>query len=83
MGRIFSAEGINYIVQSISNIGKIGINIIIALILSIFFLLEKDKIIEFTSKFRQSKISGISSELEFFGENLLLHLVKLLKFKLL
>ena len=65
-GTIFSTEGINYIVQSISNIGKIGINIIIALILSIFFLLEKDKIIQFTSKFRQSKISGICSELEFF-----------------
>ena len=65
-GTIFSTEGINYIVQSISNISKIGINIIIALILSIFFLLEKDKIIQFTSKFRQSKISGICSELEFF-----------------
>lgn len=64
--RIFSAEGINYIVQSISNISRLGINIIIALILSIFFLLEKDKIIHFTSKFRQSKISGICSELEFF-----------------
>ena len=67
-GSIFSAEGINYIVQSISNIGKIGINIIISLILSIFFLLEKDKIIDFTSKFKQSKISGITSELEFFWE---------------
>ena len=65
-GTIFSTEGINYIVQSISNIGKMGINIIIALILSIFFLLEKDKIIKFTSKFRQSKISGICSDLEFF-----------------
>ena len=67
-GSIFSAEGINYIMKSISDIGKVGINIIIALILSIFFLLEKDKIIQFTSKFRQSKISGITSELEFFWE---------------
>jgi len=66
-GSIFSTEGINYIVQSISNISKVGINIIIALILSIFFLLEKDKIIQFTSKFRQSKISGIYSELQFLG----------------
>lgn len=65
-GTIFSTEGINYIVQSISNISKVAINIIIALILSIFFLLEKDKIIQFTSKFRQSKISGICSEIEFF-----------------
>jgi predicted PurR-regulated permease PerM len=65
---IFSTEGINYIIKSISDIGRVAINIIIALILSIFFLLEKDKIIEFTSKFKQSKISGISSEIEFFWE---------------
>jgi predicted PurR-regulated permease PerM len=65
-GTIFSTEGINYIIQSISNISKLGINIIIALILSIFFLLEKDTIIQFTHKFKQSKISGICSELEFF-----------------
>ncbi|MFW2490888.1 AI-2E family transporter [Clostridium chromiireducens] len=67
-GHIFSAEGINYIVQSISNISRLGINIIISLILSIFFLLEKDRIIFFTYKFKQSKISGICSELEFFWE---------------
>lgn len=67
-GSIFSTEGINYIIKSISDIGRVAINIIIALILSIFFLLEKDKIIQFTSKFRQSKISGICSELEFFWE---------------
>lgn len=67
-GSIFSTEGINYIIKSISDIGKVAINIIIALILSIFFLLEKDKIIQFTSKFRQSKISGICNELEFFWE---------------
>lgn len=65
-GTIFSTEGINYIILSISNISKLGINILIALILSIFFLLEKDKILEFTHKFKQSKIAGICSELEFF-----------------
>ena len=68
---IFSAEGINYIVQSISNISKLAINIIIALILSIFFLLEKDKISDFTYKFKQSKAAGIYSELEFFGRKFL------------
>ena len=67
-GSIFSTEGMSYIIVSISNIGRMGINIIIALILSIFFLLEKDKIIQFTSKFRESKISAICSELEFFWE---------------
>lgn len=68
---IFSAEGITYIVQSISNISKLAINIMIALILSIFFLLEKDKISDFTYKFKQSKAAGIYSELEFFGKKFL------------
>lgn len=68
---IFSAEGITYIVMSISNISKLAINIIIALILSIFFLLEKDKISDFTYKFKQSKAAGIYNELEFFGRKFL------------
>jgi predicted PurR-regulated permease PerM len=68
---IFSAEGITYIVQSISNISKLAINIMIALILSVFFLLEKDKISDFTYKFKQSKAAGIYSEFEFFGRKFL------------
>lgn len=67
-GTIFSTEGINYIIMHISNIGRVAINIIIALILSIFLLLEKQKVIEFTSKFKQSKIAGICNEIEFFGK---------------
>jgi predicted PurR-regulated permease PerM len=66
-GTIFSTEGINYIVSSVSNIGRIGFNIIIALILSIFLLLEKQTVIKFSSKFKQSKMGGIFSEIEFFG----------------
>jgi len=66
-GTILSTEGITYIIQSITNISKMGINIVIALILSIFFLLEKATIIEFTHKFKQSKVSGIYNELEYFG----------------
>ena len=68
---VFSAEGIMYIAHSIGNISKLAINVLIALILSIFFLLEKDKISEFTYKFKQSKASGIYSELEFFGRKFL------------
>lgn len=66
-GTIFSTEGINYIILSISNIGRIGINIVIALILSILLLLEKQRVIEFTSRFKQSNIGEICSEVEFFG----------------
>jgi predicted PurR-regulated permease PerM len=66
-GTIFSTEGINFIILYISNIGRIAINIIIALILSMFLLLEKQKVMDFTSKFKESKIAGICNEIEFFG----------------
>lgn len=80
---VFSAEGINYIVQSISNISKLAINIIIALILSIFFLLEKDKISDFTYKFKQSKASGIYNELEFFGSKFISSFGKVIEVQIL
>lgn len=66
-GTIFSTEGISYIAVYITNIGRVGFNIIIALILSIFLLLEKQVVSEFTSKFKQSKIGWFFEEVEFFG----------------
>lgn len=65
---IFSAEGINYIMHSITNISRLGINIIISLVLSIFFLIQKDEIMEFTHKFKNSKINILYEEVEFFGK---------------
>lgn len=67
MERFFSTEGISYIAVYITNIGRVGFNIIIALILSIFLLLEKQVVSEFTSKFKQSKIGWFFDEVEFFG----------------
>lgn len=78
-GTIFSAEGINYIMQSITNVSRLGMNIIISLILSIFFLLEKEKIIEFTTKFKYSKISLIYNEIEFFGKKFMFSFGKVIE----
>lgn len=82
-GTIFSSEGINYIILYISNIGKIAINIIVALILSIFLLLEKQKVMEFTSKFKQSKIAGICTEIEFFGSKFISSFGKVIEVQIL
>lgn len=76
---IFSAEGINYIMQSITNVSKLGINIVISLILSIFFLLDKDEIIQFTTKFRHSKISMLYNEIEFFGKKFMFSFGKVIE----
>lgn len=60
-------KGFNYIYKYITNVGRWGIQILLALVLSLFFLLEKQRIISFTSKFKKSKISAFYDEIEFFG----------------
>lgn len=51
----------------ITNVGKVSVQIFLALILSLFFLLEKGSITQFTSKFRSSKIGPVFREIEYFG----------------
>ncbi len=51
----------------ITNIGKVSIQVFLALLLSLFFLLEKNSITNFTARFRTSAIGPFYKELEFFG----------------
>lgn len=60
--------GVSFAVGTFNNISKFGIQLMLALILSLFFLLEKERIVEFTSRFKNSKIHSIYVELEFFGK---------------
>ena len=50
-----------------ANIGKLSLQLFLALLLSLFFLLEKDKIKRFTRSFKQSKLGLIFTELEYLG----------------
>jgi len=59
--------GFDLMLVYITNVGKWGLQFFIALILSLFFVLEKQRIIGFTSKFKQSKIAPFYNELEYFG----------------
>jgi predicted PurR-regulated permease PerM len=59
-----------YVDQSllyISKLGKLLEVILVVIILSLFFLLQKTKVSQFTSKFKYSKIGWIYDELAFFG----------------
>ena len=59
-----------YLGSAIDYIKKLGSwleIILIVLLLSFFFLLQKNKIIQFTEKFRSSKIGWIYAELAYFG----------------
>jgi predicted PurR-regulated permease PerM len=57
--------------KSITNIGKWGFDIFIALVLSLFFVLEKNRIVKFTYGFKNSKLAAVYEELVFFGKKFL------------
>ncbi|WP_026326368.1 AI-2E family transporter [Paenibacillus ginsengihumi] len=56
-----------------------GANFVLALILSLFFILEKKRIVMFTSKFHSSKISWLYRELEYFGKKFVLSFGKVIE----
>ncbi|MFK5707250.1 AI-2E family transporter [Lysinibacillus boronitolerans] len=60
-------QGVDLTLKNITNIGKIIMQILISLILSLFILLEKNRIIEFTAKFKDSKIGPLYDELHYFS----------------
>lgn len=61
-------NGLSFLVKSFTDISKTSIQVIIALVLSLFFLLEKPRLKEFTAKFKNSKLAPFYYEIEFFGK---------------
>ncbi len=60
-------QGFSFLVKYATDISKITLQVLLALLLSLFFLLEKSRLIEFTKKFKTSKIASIYVEIEFFA----------------
>jgi predicted PurR-regulated permease PerM len=60
-------QGFTFVLKYFTDISKIGLQILLALLMSLFFLLEKPRLIDFTRKFRKSKVASIFAEIEFFG----------------
>jgi predicted PurR-regulated permease PerM len=61
-------NGFSFLLRSFTDISKTSIQVLIALILSLFFILEKPRLKEFTGKFKYSKIAPFYYEIEFFGK---------------
>ncbi|MFD2970729.1 AI-2E family transporter [Peribacillus deserti] len=57
----------NMIYSYVTNFGKASMQVILAIILSLFFLLEKKRIVKFSSRFKYGKFGGFFLELEYFG----------------
>ncbi|MBW8349768.1 AI-2E family transporter [Bacillus sp. IITD106] len=61
-------NGFTFLLKSFTDISKTSIQVLIALLLSLFFLLEKPRLKEFTAKFKDSKIAPFYYEIEFFAQ---------------
>ncbi|MFK4998294.1 AI-2E family transporter [Bacillus sp. N9] len=61
-------NGVSVLLKYFTDISKTSVQVLIALILSLFFLLEKPRLQEFTSKFKTSKISRSIMKLNFWKE---------------
>jgi predicted PurR-regulated permease PerM len=60
-------RGFTFVISYFTDISTFSLQILIALLMSLFFLLEKPRLIEFTRKFKTSKIASIYAEIEFFS----------------
>lgn len=60
-------QGVGIILGSLTSISKLGLDIFLSLILSLFFLLERNRIVRFAAKFKESKLSVFYNEIEYFG----------------
>lgn len=60
-------QGLTFVMKYFSDISHFALQLFLALILSLFFLLEKPRLVAFTEKFKQSKLADFYHEIEFFG----------------
>jgi len=67
----YIGDNVETLFKSITNIGKWGFDIFIAVILSLFFILEKTRIVKFTLGFKNSKVAIVYDEMAFFGRKFL------------
>lgn len=68
---IFSSSGVTFVTKYITNISKIGFDIFVSLLLSLFFLLGKNSIKEFIYLLKKSKIGRLVNEYAYFGNKFL------------
>ncbi|HBW34319.1 AI-2E family transporter [Desulfosporosinus sp. BICA1-9] len=79
----YVVEGGTYLIHSVTNIWKFSLNIFIALILSLFLILEKDKTIKFLNKFADSKIGFIYKYYKKLGKNFVNSFAKVMETQIL
>lgn len=62
----YASGGVNYAVSMATSLGGLGVDILFALVLSLFFMLGKSKTIAFFRKFRGSRLDFVYNDLSYF-----------------
>lgn len=68
---ISKGAGFDQVIKYATNVGTWSFNVFISFILSLFFMIEKDKIKSFVVKFDSSRVSGMYRYIRDFGRNFL------------
>lgn len=63
----YAQKGVSILLDYFTSISKVSIQVLMAVILSLFFLLEKERIIRFTKQFKTSKLAAFYDEIEYFS----------------
>ena len=79
----YVVEGGTYLIDFVTNIWKFSLNIFIALILSLFLILEKDKTIKFLNRFEHSKIGFSYIYIKKLGKNFVNSFAKVMEAQIL
>lgn len=79
----YVVDGGTYLIHSVTNIWKFSLNIFIALMLSLFLILEKDKTILFLNKFAFSRVGFIYSYYKKLGKNFVNSFAKVMEIQIL
>ncbi|MCY6371690.1 AI-2E family transporter [Clostridium ganghwense] len=79
----YAQMGVNSLVTGATHVGKWAFNIFISLILSLFFVLQKEEIKHFMRKFKDSKISGFYDYISYFGKSFLNSFAKVIQAQIL
>lgn len=75
----YMTNGLDYI----TTIGNWGTTFVLSIILSFVFILEKNRIVAFTSRMKQSKVAWFYNELEYFGNKFALSFGKVIEAQIL
>lgn len=60
-------KGLNFLYTYLADVSSFSLQVLLSLILSMFFLIEKGRLVAFMQKFKTSKLSIFYKEIAFFG----------------